>query len=177
MSRKVWLVLIVFLATLGLDQASKGVVRSFEIGVSQVWIPGLFRTMHLQNPGGVLGLAAAWPLPVKLALFLAAAAGMVVVAALWLRRVRHEAWLVPIGLGAMLGGAAGNSLDRIVLGGVTDFLIVGEALVDPLVPLLPGVERTPAFNLADAFLGLGVVALAASVVWAFVRAQSSPEDA
>jgi lipoprotein signal peptidase len=46
------------------------------------------------------------------------------------------------GLGAALGGAAGNLVDRFRRGGVVDFISVG---------------RWPAFNLADAAIVTGVV--------------------
>jgi signal peptidase II len=60
---------------------------------------------------------------------------------------RRLVWL-PTGL--LLGGAAGNLIDRVRLGGVTDFV------------KLP---HWPAFNLADACITVGVVIL----VWVLER--------
>jgi signal peptidase II len=47
-------------------------------------------------------------------------------------------------VGMILGGIAGNFIDRLVLGGVTDFLKIGP---------------WPAFNVADSALTLGIIAL------------------
>lgn len=174
MSRKVWLLLLVAVLTLGLDQGSKGLVRLWPVGSSTEWVPGLLHTIHLQNPGGILGFAATWSMGPKLGLFLFAAVGISLIGALWLRRVPAGALLVPVALGAVLGGAAGNTLDRLLLGGVTDFLVVGAVLVEPLLPWLPLVDHTPAFNLADVFLGLGIALLAGSVGWTWW--QHAPAD-
>jgi signal peptidase II len=54
--------------------------------------------------------------------------------------------LMPIGIGAVIGGAAGNVLDRVRRGAVVDFIAVG---------------WWPVFNLADAAIvaGIGLVLL------------------
>lgn len=163
------------LLTAGLDQATKIVVRQWPEGASAVWVPGLLVTAHLENPGGVLGIAADWPLTAKLAVFLVASVGVLIVTALWLRRTSRTDLLTPTALGILLGGALGNTLDRMLQGTVTDFLIVGSAVFDPLLSLLPGLQATPAFNLADAFLGLGFVLLAALVarVWWMGRGEGA----
>jgi len=57
--------------------------------------------------------------------------------------------LAVAGLGAALGGAAGNLLDQLHRGGIVDFIAIG---------------RWPAFNLADAAIVLGVVVAVASLV-------------
>jgi signal peptidase II len=56
--------------------------------------------------------------------------------------------LVPIGIGAALGGATGNVLDRLYRGAVVDFVAIGP---------------WPVFNLADAALvaGAGLILLTA----------------
>jgi signal peptidase II len=85
---------------------------------------------------GVPALAALW-------------AAMIVLAALTLHTglLGHEA-LVPIGIGAALGGATGNLLDRLYRGAVVDFVAIGP---------------WPVFNLADAALvaGTGLILLTA----------------
>jgi signal peptidase II len=74
-------------------------------------------------------------------------AAMIVLAALILYTglLGHET-LVPIGIGAALGGATGNVLDRLVRGAVVDFVAIGP---------------WPVFNLADAALvaGTGLILL------------------
>jgi len=73
---------------------------------------------------------------------IAAAAGLVALVAFFVtHRSRPLAWL-PTGL--LVGGAAGNLIDRIAEGSVTDFL------------KLPA---WPAFNLADVAITFGVLSL------------------
>jgi len=90
---------------------------------------------------------------------LAAFAGAPTLAALWAAMILlavlmlhyglfgHGA-LVPIGMGAMVGGATGNVLDRLRRGAVVDFVAIGP---------------WPVFNLADAALvaGTGLILLTA----------------
>jgi len=89
---------------------------------------------------------------------LAAFAGVPALAALWAAMIvlgaliLHYEWLgrealVPIGIGAALGGATGNVLDRLARGAVVDFVAIGP---------------WPVFNLADAALvaGTGLILLA-----------------
>jgi len=90
---------------------------------------------------------------------LAALAGMPALAALWAvmivlsASILHTGWLghgalMPIGMGAAIGGATGNVIDRVRRGAVVDFVAIGP---------------WPVFNLADAALvaGAGLIALTA----------------
>jgi signal peptidase II len=60
---------------------------------------------------------------------------------------RHP--VLPVALGLLIGGAAGNLVDRLRLGHVTDFL---------------DLSYWPAFNLADMFIVAGVGILLAAIV-------------
>jgi signal peptidase II len=81
---------------------------------------------------GVPALAALW-------------AAMVVLAALILHSglLGHDA-LLPVGIGAAIGGATGNLIDRLTRGAVVDFVAIGP---------------WPVFNLADAALVAGTGAM------------------
>jgi signal peptidase II len=57
--------------------------------------------------------------------------------------------LTAVGLGAAIGGAAGNLLDRIRRGAVVDFVAAG---------------RWPVFNLADAAMTIGLCVAAVSLL-------------
>ena len=72
------------------------------------------------------------------------ALAVVVGLTIWLRRA-HTRWLA-IALGGVIGGAVGNTVDRIVHGGVVDFLDFHVAAY-----------HWPAFNAADSAIVLGVV--------------------
>ena len=100
--------------------------------------------VHSRNPGIAFGIfssaSSAWLSPMLLASS-AALIGLLV----WMllsRRV-EKAW-AQFGIALIVGGAAGNALDRLLYGRVTDFIDVGV-----------GVYRWPAFNVADAAISVG----------------------
>ncbi len=64
----------------------------------------------------------------------------------WLARAR--AWPLVWGLGAVIGGAIGNVIDRVRFGAVVDFIDVHY-----------GAWHWPAFNIADSAITLGVCLL------------------
>ncbi|GAB4402353.1 MAG: signal peptidase II [Anaerolineales bacterium] len=127
------------------DQGSKVVLRA-ALPDGAVWTP--FRGvawLYLRagtNTGAAFGLFQGAG-----AVFVwVAAAALVAIAWAYLRQPRM-AVPVAVGLGLIAGGAAGNLLDRLLLGGAVDFVRVG--------PL-------PACNLADVCIVLGAAVLAAS---------------
>lgn len=144
-TRTGWLVaLLVFLA----DQASKWIVAVPlalpERGVIEL-LP-FFDLRFVQNYGVSMGFLVAgsdnerW-----LLVAMTGAIATAVAVWLWRERSRGDA----IALGAVLGGALGNILDRVRLGYVFDFL---DLHVGDWHPFL-------VFNVADAAITLGVVAL------------------
>jgi signal peptidase II len=100
-----------------------------------VWNRGI--TFGLFNQGG-----AAQPI-VFTALAIVIAAGLLV----WLKGVR-QGW-VAVAIGAILGGAIGNVLDRLRFGAVVDFIDMHVAG-----------WHWPAFNVADSAISVAVVAVA-----------------
>jgi signal peptidase II len=125
-------------AVLAADQASKAAVRaSVGRGESIDLIPGL-ELVNTRNRGIAFGLLSGGG---TLVAVVAAAALIALIAFFLTHRERRLAWL-PTGL--LVGGAAGNLLDRAREGSVTDF-------IDPVA--------WPAFNLADAAITIGVLAL------------------
>jgi signal peptidase II len=79
----------------------------------------------------------------------------------WLKRTR--ALVEALGLGAVIGGAAGNIIDRIRLGGVIDFLDFHVAG-----------WHWPAFNMADAAITTGVALI---MLGALLERRSAPQQA
>src|SRR4051812_40105982 len=123
---------------LALDQATKQlVVHSLERGESRNVFFGIEIT-NVRNKGVAFGAFGGGGLPVTL-LTLAAVAFLVGYFAL--HATRPWLWL-PVGV--IAGGAFGNLLDRIRAGAVTDF-------IDPML--------WPAFNVADAGIVVGILAL------------------
>jgi signal peptidase II len=129
---------LVAVATVAADQAVKAIVRSaIGFGERVAVIPGV-HLVHVRNSGVAFGLFAGGG-----ALLVAVAAlALVALLAFFVTHVRRPlAWL-PTGL--LIGGAAGNLIDRLADGAVTDFV------------KLP---HWPAFNVADMAITLGVLVL------------------
>jgi signal peptidase II len=66
----------------------------------------------------------------------------------WLRRLSHGQGRVALALALILGGAAGNLVDRVLYGHVIDF-----------IDLYYGTWHWPTFNIADSAITLGAVLL------------------
>ncbi len=91
-------------------------------------------------------------------IFAVFATAVVVALAVWLYRVRSAFLAVAIGL--IIGGAIGNVVDRLRLGGVVDFLnfhLPNAACRSGFAGVLDGCW--PAFNVADSAICLGVAAM------------------
>ncbi len=100
--------------------------------------------VHNQNPGIAFGVFSdsnsKWLTPLLLV-----SSALVIALLGWLLVAgRAGGSLAQAGLALILGGAAGNSVDRLMHGGVTDFLEVRL-----------GTYRWPAFNAADSAISIG----------------------
>ena len=131
---------IVFL----LDQFTKFLVRELLELRESFPAEGFFRFTHTYNTGSAFGLFQ----DQNFALILASLAGITVLTLIY-QSQRRPTNLLRLSLGLQLGGAAGNLLDRLRMGHVTDFVDVGP---------------WPIFNLADASIVVGLILL----VWIFV---------
>jgi len=127
----------------GLDQAVKRIV--LEVRPDIAVIPGLFSVTFGTNTGVAFGLFRGFPLGVT-SLGLAMLVGILA----YLVRVAPVAGrLERTGLALLLGGAAGNLIDRFRLGYVVDYLDV-----------YVGEYHWPTFNLADSAITVSVALLA-----------------
>lgn len=143
--------LAIALTLLVLDQFTKWLIwRRLPLGTEQLVLPGFFRLVHWGNTG------AAWSLFHGSNRALAIVSGSALVV-LYLAR-RHfgaETRGGQVAVGLILGGIAGNLIDRLVHRHVVDFLYFHVMRRD-------GVEvGFPAFNVADAAIctGVGVILL------------------
>lgn len=142
-----WISLAVLLA----DQATKLAVEyATPEGHLQTVIPGFFNLVHRHNRGVAFGLFAgvesAWLGPV-LVIFALSAIGFIA----WMMTRGHAGgWRGRWGLALLAGGAAGNVTDRLLHGGVVDFLEFHWRQY-----------YYPAFNVADSaiVMGAGLVML------------------
>ena len=134
-----------------LDQFSKWIVVSSIPGHEVIpVIPGFFNLVNLRNRGAAFGFLDSPDIEWQFWLFLVAAG--VAAWAIWrlARDARYDRLLFA-SLGAILGGAGGNLIDRLRLRAVIDFLDFH----------LAGMHW-PAFNLADCAIcvGAGLVCFA-----------------
>ena len=127
------------------DQLTKFLVREFLERGDSIPDQGFFRITHTYNTGSAFGLFRDQNVP----LILVSVVGITVLLLIY-RNQPRPGKILRLSLALQLGGAAGNLLDRLRLGHVTDFLDVG---------------LWPVFNLADASIVVGLVLLA----WLFLR--------
>ena len=122
------------------DQAVKLlVVSSMELGESIPVLTGFFHITYIENPGAAFGLFANQRL-----VFIVAAVLVIVAASAIYRRLVTEKGFARWGVALLLGGAAGNLIDRVRLGRVIDFL---------------DFRIWPVFNIADIGICIGVALL------------------
>lgn len=153
--------IIAALVVLAADQASKwwvlDVIRLPEL--RQVVLLPVLNFTFVENRGVTFGLLngfGAWSSAVLAAVALA----VVVALGVWLRRA--ETRPVAVALGAIVGGAVSNVIDRLRYGWVVDFI---QAHL--------GDWSWYVFNLADAAIVCGVAALVLDGLWP----RASPTDA
>jgi signal peptidase II len=126
------------------DQVSKRLILdSLRPGESIPAIPGVLRISYTRNDGGAFGILGGQ----SDLLLIGSAAAVAVV--LWMLLQAPPTRATAVGCGLILGGAAGNLLDRLVAGDVVDFLDL------EFWPL----QQWPVFNAADVAIVLGVVVL------------------
>lgn len=144
MSRKTELLvaLVLALAVFVLDQGLKAIVQgAMSPGESIPVIPGFLSITYIRNAGGAFGILGGSQ--VLLLIGSAVAVGVV----LWMLIAGQRSRLATLACGLILGGAAGNLLDRLTTGEVTDYVHFSFWYV---------------FNAADAAITIGVAALIVS---------------
>ncbi len=134
------LALSVFLA----DQFSKRLIQaSLRPGESIPAVPDVLSISYTRNDGGAFGILGG-----QSGLLLIGSA-VAVAFVLWMLLHGPPARTTALGCGLILGGAAGNLLDRLIAGDVVDFLDL------EFWPL----RQWPVFNAADVAIVLGVAVL------------------
>jgi signal peptidase II len=135
------------LAILALDQVTKELVRrSLDLHASTTVIPGFLDFTHVRNTGAAFGILNTADFAYKTALIaLIASAGLIGVAIYSASLSSHQL-AARVGLALIIGGAAGNLIDRIWVGYVVDF-----------VDVYWRDYHFWAFNVADSAITIGVV--------------------
>ena len=155
----VWL--LVAAGVVLLDQATKVLVEnSLPLGAS-VFVAPVLDLVHVRNTGAAFSfLAGASGWQRELFIGIAAAASIWIV---WmLARAERGQWVFCTALSLILGGAIGNVVDRVRLGGVIDFLYFHW-----------GPHYWPAFNVADSAITCGAILLIIDAVRTGARHRTS----
>ena len=118
---EIWLPILVVV----LDQITKAMVRAkLPLYASTTIIPGFMDFTHVPNSGIAYGFLQTVEFPFKTAILaMVAAAAMISVGVYAASLARHQL-VARIGLALIIGGAAGNLIDRVVVGSVVDFVDV-----------------------------------------------------
>lgn len=127
------------LAIIALDQMTKSLARNSTggSGAGELF-GGLIKIVDVRNSGVAFGQLSGG------GIFVAAVVALALAALMWYFLSHLETPLIWLATGLVIGGACGNIIDRVRAGAVTDFI------------KLP---HWPAFNVADAAITVGVVAL------------------
>ena len=129
-----------------LDQIVKAIVRrEIALNESITVIPGFFDLTRVHNTGTAFGFMNSTDFPFKTVILACVAIGALAALAMYAATLPANQWLARIGLALILGGAAGNLIDRIAEGYVVDF-----------VDLYWSGWHFWAFNVADASITVGV---------------------
>jgi len=155
------LVLLIGLAILFLDQLTKQAIRtSFVYGESRPIIDGFFNLVYVRNDGAAWNILSGHGIILILISF-----AVLVLLVVYRRSFLQEQFSHKILLGLMIGGIAGNLIDRIRFGWVTDFL-----------DFQFGSYHYPSFNIADSAICIAVGLYIITNVIAERAKKKNPEE-
>jgi signal peptidase II len=138
----IWLPILIVVV----DQITKALVRAnLPLHTSVTIVPGFMDFTHVRNTGAAFGFLNNVDFPYKSAVISLVAAGALVAVWFYAAGLEHQQRLARIGLVLILGGAAGNLIDRVVEGSVVDF-----------VDVYWRSYHFWAFNVADSAITIGV---------------------
>jgi signal peptidase II len=142
---EIWLPIVIVV----IDQLTKLVVRmTLPLHDSVNVIPGLVDFTHVRNTGAAFGILNAVDFPFKTTLLAVIATGALVGVAVYTAGLARQQLLARGGLALIIGGAAGNLIDRVIEGSVVDF-----------VDVYWGTYHFWAFNVADSAITVGVTVM------------------
>jgi signal peptidase II len=110
-----------------------------------MWLSPYARFVHWYNSGAAFGMFQNGNL-----VFTILAILVIIAIVYYFPQVEAEDWTLKVARGLQLAGAAGNLIDRLMMGKVTDFISVGSF---------------PVFNVADSSITIGVIVLLFGVWW------------
>ena len=151
MRKKYLILVVVFCVVFFFDQITKAYVhRTLHKFQSVEIVKNFFHITHVRNTGAAFGLLAGPAHPLRTALFVVISGVAIGAIFLIYRRIEDDDTLHALAFSLLLGGAAGNLVDRIWMGHVIDFLDFHWYG-----------HHWPAFNFADSAIcgGIGLILL------------------
>lgn len=131
------------------DQATKAMVRaSVPVHDSVTIIPGFLDITHALNSGAAFGILNGADFPFKTVIIALIATAALIGVGMYAASLSHHQLVARIGLALIIGGAAGNLIDRVLAGWVVDF-----------VDVYWRTYHFWAFNVADSAISVGVTML------------------
>ena len=147
----------------GLDQISKALVRAtLPVHDSVTIIPGLVDFTHVLNSGAAFGILDYADFRFKAAIIALIAAAALIGVGMYAYSLGHHQLMARVGLALIIGGAAGNLIDRIVSGSVVDF-----------VDVYWHAHHFWAFNVADSAISIGVAVMILDMLGAGTHASKT----
>jgi len=129
-----------------IDQATKAMVRaSLPEHDSITVIPGLMDITHVLNSGAAFGFLNGVDFQFKTAVIAVIATAALIGVGVYAASLAHHQLIARLGLALIIGGAAGNLIDRVRTGSVVDF-----------VDVYWRTHHFWAFNVADSAISIGV---------------------
>jgi signal peptidase II len=139
---EIWLPIVI----VALDQLTKAIVRAtLPLHANREIVPGFLDFTHVRNTGAAFGILNAVDFPLKTVVIAVIATAALIGVGLYAASLAHHQLVARIGLALIIGGAAGNLLDRVVAGSVVDF-----------VDVYWQSHHFWAFNVADSAITVGV---------------------
>jgi signal peptidase II len=147
--------LLIAVSILVLDQIAKwAVVTRFSSDTTVTVIPGLFSLVRVENRGIAFGILGKMSSSVAFALIVAVSLAALGVISYLLWKCSPSARQAGIALSLLLGGAAGNLVDRVARGSVVDYL-----------DFYFRDYHWYTFNIADSAIVVGAGLLALDLLW------------
>jgi signal peptidase II len=134
------------ISVIAIDQLTKAVVRAtLPLHTSVTFVPGFIDFTHVRNTGAAFGILNTAEFPFKTVLIAVIATAALIGVGVYAASLAHHQLVARIGLALIIGGAAGNLIDRIAVGSVVDF-----------VDVYWHNYHFWAFNVADSAISVGV---------------------
>jgi signal peptidase II len=107
------------------DQVTKAIVRAkLPLHESVTVIPGLVDFTHVRNTGAAFGFLDSVDFPYKTVVIALIATAALIGVGMYAASLAHHQLAARAGLALIIGGAAGNLIDRLTAGSVVDFVDV-----------------------------------------------------